>query len=160
LRDEIARLENHRAAVARLATADALALPAEVVDYLGQLRRHGFSERIIAIERDQWLLVSTHAPDRVAEWVTAKAGMLDDSTFVTIYRTFDDAFDWKPGDPRLDDLADQLVLVFGQTEQTRTAAGAEVDDAVASLLGSHSVDASPGWRHLATLLAARGLPRP
>jgi DNA-binding transcriptional MerR regulator len=43
LRDEVRRLEAHRVAVGRLASADALALPTEVVDYLSRLRGHGIS---------------------------------------------------------------------------------------------------------------------
>ena len=52
LQAEIQRLEEHRKAVAQLATIDALALPPEIVEYLDTLRSLGLSDRVVRAERD------------------------------------------------------------------------------------------------------------
>jgi DNA-binding transcriptional MerR regulator len=156
LTEEIRRLEGHRRVVAQLAGVDALALPAPVVEYLARLRTHGFTERIIAMERDAWLLVSAHAPDRVAAWVTGKATMLDDETFVSVYRSFDEAFDWHPDDFRLERLADDLAALMRNFEPTTSDADIDIDNTLAAMVDARALAASPGWRHLATLLERRG----
>ena len=155
LADEIRRLEDHRRTVAQLASVDALALPTEVVDYLAALRSHGLTERIIAIERDGWLLISAHAPDEVAAWVTSKAAMLNDEAFVSLYRRFDQAFDWEPGDARLEQLANDLDALARRYRSAPSEADLG-DDTVAAMVDNRSLTASPGWRHLATLLQQRG----
>lgn len=106
LRDEIRRIQRHRMLVARLAAGDSLALPDEVVDYLARLRRLGMSERIIEVERDGWILLTVHFPDRVTEWIGLKQQALNDAEFRDLYLTFDRSFDWQPDDPRLSGLAE------------------------------------------------------
>ena len=159
LRDEIRRLEAHRDAVARLASADALALPTEVVDYLTRLRGHGISERTIASERDAWLLISAHARERVGEWVTSKAAMLDEPAFVDLYRTFDQAHSWAPGDPRFARLADDLIIWSQQHEPSIADIDGAIDDNLVALLDAKTLEESPGLRHLAALLEQRGMSR-
>jgi DNA-binding transcriptional MerR regulator len=156
MREEIDRLETHRRSIAQLANVDALALPEEVVAYLSKLRRCGFSDRMIELERDQWLLVSAHAPDQVRGWATQKAAMLDDDTLVRVYKEFDAAFEWQPGDPRLEQLADDLVAIFAQPVPTSEIEPAsDIDDTVIAMLDEQSTGASPGWRHLTRLLDKR-----
>jgi DNA-binding transcriptional MerR regulator len=157
LADDISRLEQQRRTVAQLASIDALALPAEVVGYLARLRASGFSDRIITIERDAWLLVSVHAPDRVAEWVKTKAAILDDRFALDTYRLFDQAFDWEPSDPRLELLADDLVALARRFEPETAAAGVEIDETLAGMIDTPRLAESAGWRGLATLLGQRGL---
>src|SRR3569833_866047 len=65
LRDAIQRHENSRKQIARLAAGDSLALPPEVISYLDRLREIGVSERMVAGERDGWLLVAARWHDRV-----------------------------------------------------------------------------------------------
>jgi hypothetical protein len=156
MRDEIDRLEAHRRAIAQLANADALALPDEVVAYLSKLRRCGFSDRMIELERDQWLLVSAHAPNQVRTWATQKAAMLDDGNLLRVYKQFDEAFDWQPEDPRLEQLAEDMLALFAQPLPTGdTEPAAEIDDTVVAMLDEQSTGASPGWRHLTQLLEGR-----
>jgi DNA-binding transcriptional MerR regulator len=156
MRDEIDRLETHRRSIAQLANVDALALPDEVVAYLSKLRRCGFSDRMIDLERDQWLLVSAHAPDQVGDWAAQKATMLDDETLVRVYKEFDAAFEWQPGDPRLERLADDLLALFAQTLPTGDIDPAsDIDDTVIAMLDEQSTGASPAWRHLTRLVAER-----
>ena len=74
LRDEIERLEASRKQIAQLAAGDSLVLPPEVVAYLDRLREIGASERMMAGERDGWILVAARWPDKVREWMPRQAG--------------------------------------------------------------------------------------
>lgn len=171
LRTEIRRLEDHRKAIAQLATIDGLALPAEVVSYLDMLRDLGLSETMVTIERDAWLIVTAQIPDEIAGWIALKRSSFDDPQIVAMYKALDAAFDLVPGDPRLEELADDLSCVFERfaadattdTDADSTAADRygsaqdePIDDTVAALLDDESIGKSPGWRHLGKLLEQRG----
>jgi DNA-binding transcriptional MerR regulator len=160
LQAEIERLEQHRKAVAHLATIDGLALPPEIVDYLDKLRSLDLSERLVRLERDGWLLVSVQLPDEVVGWVHAKRAALDDETFVALYRAFDQAYDWSPDDPRLEGLANDLVRLFARLhrnhEDALTQQDDHIDDTIAAMIDANSIGASPALRRLGELIEARG----
>ena len=86
LRDEINRLETSRKQVAKLAAGDSLVLPPEVVAYLDRLREIGTSERMMAGERDGWILMAARWPDEVVEWVPDKLAQLEDPRVVRLYQ--------------------------------------------------------------------------
>jgi DNA-binding transcriptional MerR regulator len=160
LEAEIQRLEEHRKAVAQLATIDGLALPPEIVDYLDKLRSLDLSERIVRAERDGWLLVAAQLPDEVVGWVVNKRAALDDEEFVAMYRGFDQAYDWAPDDPRLEQLADDLVHLFvrlvGQEPDDAVPQDERIDDTIAAMIDAYSIGASPALRRLGELIEARG----
>ena len=160
LRATIRRTQEHRRRVAQLATGDALALPASVVDYLAYLRRIGLSQRTIDIERDGWIVLAAHSPEVIDEMIRAKQEFFDDLAFRDLYVRFDAAFDWDPDDPRLVDLADDMVrYVRGLTaDETRPPASEEeFDTTLVALLDSQTIQASPAWRRLGALGEARGI---
>lgn len=161
LRSEIRRKQQHRTQVAQLASGDGLALPAEVVDYLGRLRAIGLSERIVAMERDGWILLAAHAPDRVPGWIEQKREALDDGTYRDLYRTFDQAYEWPPDDPRLAELADVMGGYVAELESaaapsTEDRAQADLDEPVVSLIDAQTIEASSTWQRLGALLEERG----
>lgn len=161
LRVEIGRLEDHRAAVAKLATADGIALPPEVVAYLEQLRGLGLSERMIELERDGWLLIAAQLPDSVGQWIADKRSSFDVPEVVAAYRSLDRAFSCEPGDPYLEEVADQFAELFEQyyaayDGSPPTAPAPEIDETMVAMLDAESVGSSPGWRHLEKLLERRG----
>src|SRR3954463_6628044 len=86
LRAEIDRLENSRKQVAQLAAGDSLVLPPQVVAYLDRLREIGTSERMIAGERDGWILIAARWPDKVIEWMPDKVAQLEDPRVVRLYQ--------------------------------------------------------------------------
>ena len=86
LRDEIERLETSRKQIAQLAAGDSLALPPEVTSYLGRLREIGASERVVAAERDAWILVAARWPESIREVMPEKHAQLDDPRLVRLYR--------------------------------------------------------------------------
>ncbi|MFD0468798.1 MerR family transcriptional regulator [Nonomuraea thailandensis] len=72
LRAEIRQRQRHRERIARLASGDSLVLPPEVVEYLDRLRALGVDERIVQAERDGWIPLAAHSPERVPEWMARK----------------------------------------------------------------------------------------
>src|SRR5262245_2269634 len=82
LRDEIERLQTSRKQIGQLAAGDSLALPPEVISYLDRLREIGVSERMVATERDAWILLAARWPDRICEVMSAKHAQLEDPQLV------------------------------------------------------------------------------
>lgn len=159
LKEKIRELQRHRRRVARLAAGDSLVLPAGVVDYLARLRALGMSERVLDMERDGWILLAAHSPDRVTKWVDQKRAALDDAEFRDLYLTFDQAFDWQPDDPRLSDLARALLAYVARLDPVADEADPDqavtaLDETVITLVESHMTTASPAWERLTALLEA------
>ena len=97
LRDEIERLETSRKQIAQLAAGDSLALPPEVISYLDRLREIGASERMVAAERDGWILVAARWPDRIREIMPAKFAQLEDPQLVRLYRVLSELLESDAG---------------------------------------------------------------
>ncbi|SIR74765.1 DNA-binding transcriptional regulator, MerR family [Micromonospora avicenniae] len=153
LRRKIRDLENYRRRIAELAAGERLFLPAEVVAILDRLRATGYSEQMVRIERDSWILIAALSPRSVPEWVAVKHAALDDPLFQRLYRTCDEALGWTADDPRLAQLAADIVAWNSLRPEHGPAQPGTVD-----LMFSHATAASPAWQRLAVLLAAE--PRP
>jgi hypothetical protein len=59
-------------------------------------------------ERDGWILVAAHSPERMPELMADKRKQIEDPEIVDLYRALGEAIDWDPDDPRLPPLADRL----------------------------------------------------
>lgn len=157
LRAEIRERQRHRVQISRLAAGDSLALPPEAVAYLDRLRELGMPERMIAGERDAWILVAAHSPEQMPTWMALKREQIEDPEVVELYQRLDEAIDWQPDDPRLPDLADRLAALNATSDDWVEHAP---DDAMAGelveLLDSYFVDAVPVARRLMQLLEERG----
>jgi DNA-binding transcriptional MerR regulator len=162
LHEEEWTLQLRRKRVAALVAGEGLALPEEVVAYLTELREHGFSERMIEIERDGWILISAHAPEHVPRWIGAKREALTYPGYVDYTRRFDEAFAWAPDDPRLvelaDDMAEGLASLPEEDRERLIQDDADVlDQQLAAVLDAQSIASSPAWARLAELLEERGM---
>ncbi|MFI6098039.1 MerR family transcriptional regulator [Lentzea sp. NPDC051213] len=150
---QIEELEQRKLGVAALQAGDRLFLPAEIADYLDQLRALGVSERGVSFERDGWIVLAAAYPDRALTWIAQKQAQLEDPDFRRFYVTYDQAHDWDPADPRLDGLADVMAA------RLRREAADTVHDVLSadeqSLLGEHVRDYSPAWIRLAELVRQR-----
>lgn len=104
-RAEQIRLTRQR--ISRLQGGDRLFVTDEVADWLDRLREIGISERGVLRERELWVLLQAAAPDQAAAWVAGKVAALADPSFRALYRDYDEAYDWRPDDPRLPALADR-----------------------------------------------------
>jgi hypothetical protein len=114
-------------------------------------------ERIIEGERDAWILVAAHSPERMPKWIALKREEIEDPEVVELYQRLDEAIDWQPDDPRLPELADRLAASISNADNWEEYAA---DDAMSvelvELLDSFFVDAVPVARRLMQLLQERG----
>jgi DNA-binding transcriptional MerR regulator len=164
LQQQVRELERRRQRIADLAAGDQLFLPAEFVGYLDELRAAGVSPRTVQAERDGWVLLLAAYPEQAHEMLREKRASVGDPAFQRLYRGFDEAFDWDPADPRLEELADAMVRFAAERspEQVDVPASGEIDDPTAGvLLSAHYTDvSSPAQERLNELcaekLAARG----
>ena len=126
LRDEIDRLENSRKQIAQLAAGDSLVLPPEVVAYLDRLREIGTSERMMAGERDGWILIGARWPDKVHEWMPDKFAQLEDPRVVRLYQVLSELMETDgTNDPLLVEAVDIMVEL---AEQAEAAGELDLDD--------------------------------
>ncbi|WP_106398880.1 MerR family transcriptional regulator [Actinocorallia populi] len=159
LQEEIRQRRRHREQIARLASGDNLVLPPDVVGYLDRLRALGIDERIVQVERDGWILLAAHSPERVPEWMARKHEQLADPQLIGFYRTLDQALDQTADDPRLVELADELAayitrLADEQGEDYVDDTG--IDPPLAGLMDALAFDTVPPARRLIELLKERG----
>ncbi|XVU29033.1 MerR family transcriptional regulator [Actinoplanes sp. CA-054009] len=161
LRDEIERLENSREQIAQLAAGDSLVLPEPVVRYLDRLREIGASPRMIAGERDGWILMAARWPDEVTDWIPAKLAELEDPRMVRLYRLLSEVFDDDRGDddPRLAEIADLLAALSEKAYAAGLPDYGEADDTPFDLLDALAVETDPRVTRLLALMRERGWAR-
>lgn len=152
LRAEIRQRQRHRERIARLAAGDGLALPAEVVAVLDRLRELGVDERIVKVERDGWILLAAHAPDRAARWAVRKREQLGDPGLIGFYRALGRALDHTGGEARLAAAADELTRRWGAGDLEEGG----LEPQLAQLMDALAGDAAPPARRLVELLRQRG----
>ncbi|GAA3611401.1 MerR family transcriptional regulator [Nonomuraea rosea] len=159
LRAEIRERQRHRERIARLASGDGLALPPEVVGLLDRLRALGVDERIVQVERDGWIPLAAHSPDRVPEWVARKREQLADPRVIGFYRTLGQALDRSDDDPRLAEVAGELAAYLTRLadEQGEGYVGdAGLAPPLVKLMDALAFDTAPPARRLIELLKERG----
>ncbi|MEU8895603.1 MerR family transcriptional regulator [Nocardia sp. NPDC048505] len=158
LRAEIRERRRHREQIARLAAGDGLALPAAVVELLDRLRALGIDERIVRVERDGWIPLAAHAPERVPDLVARKHEQLERPQLLDFYRTLGSVLDLGADDPSLVALADRMAehLTRLTAERGVEYLGVGVEPALAAVLDRLVFDAWPAARRLVELLRARG----
>ena len=109
LRARIGTLQRTRRSLAALAEGGQPFLPPELSAMHERMHRLGVSERTLAMERDAWILVQVLYPDAVLPWLRSQAAMLDDPAYRELYLLTDQAFDWPPDDPRIEDVAQRTL---------------------------------------------------
>ncbi|MDO0930438.1 MerR family transcriptional regulator [Streptomyces sp. DG2A-72] len=159
LRAEIRERQQHRDRIARLAAGDNLVLPPGVVEFLDRLRALGVDERIVQVERDGWIPLAAHSPERVPEWTARKREQIADAHLIDFYLTLGRAFDWTDDDPRLVELADQLAAhltrmadEYGEDYVDDT----DIEPPFVRLMDTLAFNTAPPARRLIELLRKRG----
>jgi DNA-binding transcriptional MerR regulator len=127
LRDEIDRLQASRKQVTQLAAGDSLVLPPEVVAYLHRLREIGTSERMLAGERDGWILITARWPDKVLEWMPDKVAQLEDPRVVRLYQVLSELMETDETDDPL--LVEAVDIMVELAEQAEAAGEIDLDEA-------------------------------
>ncbi|MGP3977887.1 MerR family transcriptional regulator [Streptomyces sp. 8N114] len=159
LRAEIRERQRHRERIARLASGDNLALPPEVVDFLDRLRALGVDERIVQVERDGWIPLAAHSPERVQEWVARKREQIADPQLIDFYLTLGQALDRTDDDPRLVELATKLAAYISQMADEQGedyVDDADIEPPFVKLMDTLAFDTAPPARRLIELLKQRG----
>lgn len=152
-------LEQQRQRIAELAAGDRLFLPPELAGYLDELRAIGVSQRLVQLERDGWIVLAARFPEQVSGWARDKRMGLASPEGRRLYLAWDQAFGWDPADPRVDQLASDLVAFAKlHQEQRRDEPRYELDDPVVINLLSHPGVSSPAWERVLRLCAERGYP--
>jgi DNA-binding transcriptional MerR regulator len=162
LRDEIERLEASRKQVAQLAAGDSLVLPPEVASYLDRLREIGASERMVAGERDGWILVAARWPDRIPEIVAGKHAQLNDPRLVRLYQVLSELLESDADDDsRLKEAEEAADIMAALFEQAHAAGELNFDhvapdDLAFDLLDALAVEFDPRTERMLDLMRERG----
>ena len=157
LRAEIREQQGRRERINRLAAGDSLALPPETVAYLDRLREIGLPEPMIQAERDAWILVAAHSPERMPRWMALKREQIEDPEVVELYRRLYEMVDWQPDDPRLPELADWLAAIISNAhDQEADDSHEALAPGSVELVDSMFLEAVPAARRLLQLLQERG----
>lgn len=152
LRRRVRQLQHTRRSLAELATGADAFLPPEVAVVLERMRDLGVSDRTLALNRDAWLLIRVLYPHLVESWLAAQSTMLDDSEYRDVYVLTDQAFDWAPDDPRIDELA-RRTAAWALSRPQPDSTGWDADATAYQLVSGYQLDASPGWRRLMQRIA-------
>ncbi len=158
LEERIDDLQEHRRRLTELAHGERPFLPDDVVTILEQMRELGVSERTVQIERDGWIVVSAVSPGLVPSWARQKQAALTDPAFRDLYLACDEAFDWDPDDPRLNELAERMANWSLKNPHSAEAHENELTDdqaLVVQLMTADVASASPAWKRLGDLATER-----
>ncbi|MFI5719982.1 MerR family transcriptional regulator [Nocardia sp. NPDC051750] len=159
LRAEIRERQRRRERIAGLTAGDGLVLPPDVIGFLERLRALGVDERIVRFERDGWIPLAAHSPERIPEWIARKQDQLADPRLADFYLTLGRALDLTDDDPALVDLADSMAAYLTQLADERGEDyldDSELEPPFAELLDSMAFDTAPPARRLVELLRKRG----
>lgn len=159
LRREIRERQEHRRQIAKLAAGDSLSVPAEVVDYLDQMRARGVPEALVEGERDGWILMAARWPEKIPELMADKQAQLEDPRTVQLYRLIGDLLEHGPDEERLNAVADLIAEIAEQAAERgdldRQAQEMD-DDAFVGLIDSFASESHPLVERLQELMAERG----
>ncbi|GLX02014.1 MerR family transcriptional regulator [Microtetraspora sp. NBRC 16547] len=159
LRAEIRQRQRHREQIARLAAGDNLMLPPEVVGYLDHLRVLGVDERIVQAERDGWILLAAHSPERVPEWMARKREQITDPQLIDFYLTLSRVLDRTADGPRLVELADELAVYItrlADEQGENYVDDTDIEPSLVKLMDTLAFDTVPPARRLIELLKKGG----
>jgi DNA-binding transcriptional MerR regulator len=159
LRDEIDRLETSRKQIAQLAAGDSLALPEEVISYLDRLREIGTSERMLAGERDGWILLAARWPGHIRAVIAGKHAQLDNPQLVRLYQVGSEILDTDGADDSLlAEAADLMASLFEQAEAAGELdfVGVAQDDLAFDLLDALVIESEPRAERMLALMRERG----
>ena len=107
-------------------------------------------------ERDDWILIAAHSPERIPEFMADKRRQIEDPAVLGLYLTLDDAIDWDPDDPRLPGLADRLAAAIEQAMASSDFPDEHLADGTVELVDSMFIENVPAARRLLELLKERG----
>ena len=144
-------LRQTRRSLAALAAGGERYLAPELAQLHAEMRELGVSERTLAADRDGWILVQVLFPEVISFWVNSQRTMLNDAEYRELYLLTDQAFDWEPEDPRIEELAQRSAAwVIRSYADHHPPPNQEWDLDVTAhrLVLDYRHHTSPGWRQL------------
>ncbi|GAA4703274.1 MerR family transcriptional regulator [Nocardioides conyzicola] len=159
LRAKVRELQDHRRRIAALAAGDTLAVPAAVATYLDKLRASGASDRMVAGERDGWILMAARWPEKIPEFMADKTAQLDDPRTVRLYRLLDELVERGMDEERLNEVADLMAELSQEAADRGDLDNVDLelgDDGFVALVDAFATDAHPMVERLQELMAERG----
>ncbi|TYB62720.1 MerR family transcriptional regulator [Nonomuraea sp. PA05] len=160
LDDRIDELIARRDTLRRLATGDRALLPARVVEALDEVAAEfGFTEADVTMAREGLVLVRALVPEGFDDYVGKVGRALRDPAYVRLVKLLWQAAEWKPDDPRVDELATAMADYFvAHPDLLPVPAGlrSRADAAVRyDLLSHHGEEERPAWARLRVLFEER-----
>lgn len=147
----IQALQQARRSLAALAEGGEPFLTPELAAMQATMRELGVSERTLAADRDGWILVQVLYPELVAPWVRDQLAMARDPEYRELYLRTDQAQNWAPDDPRIEELALRTIAwvrrVYAEFE-TPEVPRWDRDSIAYHLVTGYRRDSSPGWQRL------------
>lgn len=144
LKTRIDELKATRKALARLGAEDEPFLPERIHFRHQEMRQLGISEYTIEMEREHWILVNAVFPEAVDAWFAGQESMMADPEYWELYRLTDQAFQWQPHDPRIEDLV-QRTVAFIRRSVPPHVEGVKVDQLAYHLVTTYRAGDSPAW---------------
>ncbi|GIP00578.1 MerR family transcriptional regulator [Paenibacillus lautus] len=149
LQERIANLLRTRERLYYLTQGDRMFASAEVADFLDHLHKLGVSQRMIQVERDNWILLQSILPKESANWIDDKLNALKDPELLAMYLDYDAAYDWSPDDPRLYKLADRIQRwEINRYNRSKNMDKLDRDPIIAQLISTTHGATSPAWNRL------------
>ena len=153
-------LQEQKRRIAGLATGDTMFLPSQIVDLLDRLRKMGVSPRTVQMECDGWILLAARYREEAVAAAQAKLNGLDEPEFQQMYLAYDEAADWDPADPRLEQVADRIIAFAARHDAGPDPSDVLADDPVTVGLMSPPADMPPAWLRLDELCRERSQATP
>lgn len=148
LQARIAELEATRQSLARLAERGEPFLPPQVTRMHAELRALGVSDRTLSLERDAWLLIMVLFPDLADTWLHTQRAMLGDPGYRDLYLRTDEAVDWSPDDPRIEEIAEATIEWMTAHRPPPDPTNWGDDHLAYELVTDYRRTYSPAWRRL------------
>ena len=164
---QITELQQRRADLAELPSAERLCISDEVAEILEIERQLGVSEQTVTVERNSWILLSAAYPDALASSLVMRRACLDDADYQRMLMIMDDAIGWTADDPRLPELAELSMTILErlypvEVAQQEADQWSGTDEVTFSLLNEMN-EISPAWQRLYELVGeltrAKGYPK-
>jgi len=159
LRARIRELQQRRARLRHLDQPDRLCLPPEAIEYMDRVRAIGLTEPHEHAIRDGFILSYALAPDITRIILPARTALLDDAEYVAVLRAYDDAIEWAPDDPRLEQIADAAARVAERMMMVSDLPDFDqMTSETVDLLSGYVGIESPAWDRLDKMLHQRLVP--
>lgn len=156
LTQRIDELIARRETLRKLAAGDRVLLPERVYAVLDRAAGLGFTEDDLRMAREAFVLVKALLPEGFDEYLAQIEHSFDDPRYVSLMLRCWHASDWEPHDPRIDELATELVdhLVTDPTRLPTLPGLQNRADGAAryGLLTHFGEERKPAWARLTALI--------